>query len=98
MLGGGQVATALVACRRLGLRVALLGAVGGDEAGRVVLQGLRDEGVDVTGVRLLPTARTRCALVLVPPGGERAIVELRDPELSLEAAEIQAGEVSGARV
>src|SRR5579883_1581373 len=33
-LGGGQVATAMVAARRLGLRAALVGAVGADEPGR----------------------------------------------------------------
>lgn len=98
LLGGGQVATAMVACRRLGLSVALLGAVGGDEAGQRVLQGLRDEGVDTVGVRVLQTARTRCALVLVPPGGDRSIIELRDPELRLDPSEIQPAEVGAARV
>ncbi|HRI54964.1 MAG TPA: hypothetical protein PLW65_32725, partial [Pseudomonadota bacterium] len=33
-LGGGQVATAMVAARRLGLRTGLCGAVGGDATGR----------------------------------------------------------------
>ncbi|MCS6912246.1 MAG: carbohydrate kinase family protein [Myxococcales bacterium] len=98
LLGGGQVATAMVACRRLGLRAAFLGAVGGDEAGRIVLQGLRDEGVDTSAVRVLPTARTRCALVLVQPGGERTVIEQRDPELVLHAAEIQPAMVGCARV
>ena len=44
---GGQVATALVACQRLGLRARYIGKVGDDEAGRFQLQSLRDEPMAV---------------------------------------------------
>src|SRR5579862_6909755 len=47
-LGGGQVATAMVAAARLGLRAAYLGAVGDDLGGTLVLDGLSSEGVDVS--------------------------------------------------
>src|SRR5581483_5337644 len=63
-LGGGQVATALVACARLGRRAAFAGAVGTDDAGAQVLDGLRAENVDVSGARRVPGA-TRAALILV---------------------------------
>lgn len=81
-LGGGQVATAMAAARRLGLRAALCGTVGDDEAGRFALAGLRAEGVDVAGVRTL-SAATRQALIVVEPGGARTVLHLDDDRLTL---------------
>lgn len=98
VLGGGQVATAMVACRRLGLRAAFFGLVGGDEAGRQVLHGLRDEGVSTEQARVVPDARTRCALILVDGQGERSVVELRDPRLAFRDGEPDAREIAPARV
>ena len=42
---GGQVASAILGCARLGLRCAYLGAVGQDEAAGTVLAPLRRAGV-----------------------------------------------------
>src|SRR5689334_13470503 len=50
-LGGGQIATAMVACARLGLRAAFCGTVGDDLDGGDVVAGLSGEGVDVDGVQ-----------------------------------------------
>jgi sulfofructose kinase len=73
-LGGGQIATALVACARLGLRAAFRGRVGDDPDGREVLDGLAAEEVDVAGA-VVSKGGTRHALVLVDREGERAVVE-----------------------
>lgn len=81
---GGQVATALLACTRLGLRGALLGAVGDDPAADVALAPLAAAGVALSGVRVIAGARTRTAFItVVREGGERTIVWHRDPRLSL---------------
>src|SRR5438105_4540186 len=45
---GGQVATAMVACARLGLRACYIGRFGDDPHGAIGLDSLRREGVDVT--------------------------------------------------
>jgi sulfofructose kinase len=75
-MGGGQIATAMVACARLGLRAAFAGGVGDDEDGVELLEGLRDEGVDVAHARRLPGVTTRAALILVDErNGERAVIE-----------------------
>lgn len=74
-LGGGQIATAMVACARLGLRAAFLGTVGEDLDGNEVIAGLVGEGVDAAGVQRLPRAETRVALVLVDGTGERTVIE-----------------------
>ena len=44
--GGGPVATALVTLARLNVSVAMVGAVGDDEFGRQIREGLEDERVD----------------------------------------------------
>lgn len=80
---GGQVATALLACARLGLRCAFVGAVGEDAAAEESLAPLVAAGVDVSGVRHVPGARTQEALIWVEDeSGERTIVWDRDPALT----------------
>ncbi|HXX35050.1 MAG TPA: PfkB family carbohydrate kinase, partial [Thermodesulfobacteriota bacterium] len=46
--GGGQVATAVVALSRWGVRAKYIGKVGGDELGQFSLHSIRQEGVDVS--------------------------------------------------
>lgn len=74
--GGGPAATAAVALARLGVAAAFVGAVGDDEAGRFVAEGLAAEGVDVSELTVVPGARTAESTVLVTPDGARTIVHL----------------------
>lgn len=96
-LGGGQVATAMVAARRLGLRAGLCGAVGEDAAGRELLAELAAEGVELGGVAVCAQAQTRLALVLVDAHGDRRVLEWRHPRLQPRADEPTAADVSAAR-
>ena len=97
--GGGQVATALVACQRWGLRTSYVGAVGDDEAGRFQAASLREEGLDLSGLRVVPGAFTQLAVIIVESrSGERTILWRRDEKLrrapeSLPAEMIAAGRV-----
>jgi sugar/nucleoside kinase (ribokinase family) len=72
--GGGPAATAAVTLARLGVHAAFFGAVGDDEAGAFVRDGLAGEGVDVSGLAVVPGARTPQSVILVGPRGERSIV------------------------
>src|SRR5215469_6284281 len=54
---GGQVASAMVACSRLGLRAKYIGAVGDDERGRIQLESLRTSSLNIEHVQL----RANCA-------------------------------------
>ena len=97
-LPGGQVATAVLACARLGLRTAYVGAVGDDGAAEVVLEPLRRAGVDLSGVRTIPGARTRSALISVErQSGERHVRPRRDPRLVLAPEAIDAAQLAAAR-
>ncbi len=71
---GGKGANQAVAAARLGRRVAMVGAVGGDTAGTDLLAGLRTDLVDVSGVAVLDGVPTGVATIAVDAGGENSIV------------------------
>jgi len=71
--GGGTAATAAATLARLGVAVELVSAVGNDDAGRLLRDGLAHEGVDVSHVAVVEGATAR-STVLVTPDGSRAIV------------------------
>ncbi|WP_046862816.1 PfkB family carbohydrate kinase [Microvirga massiliensis] len=72
--GGGPAATAALAIARLGGRSSWWGRVGDDTAGRYLLDQLAHHGVDLSGVRTIPGARTVRATVIVDGAGERSIL------------------------
>ena len=89
MQGGGQVATAMVACARLGLNARYVGAVGDDPAGHYTIEELRSEAVDASEVRVVPGGRTRQAVVLVDgQSGERTVLWHADPSVVLHPDDV----------
>jgi ribokinase len=70
---GGKGANQALAARRLGADVALLAAVGEDEAAGEALALLSEDGVDLSGVRTVPEP-TGVALITVDDRGENTIV------------------------
>jgi sulfofructose kinase len=89
--GGGPAATAAVAIARLGGAASFVGAVGDDDAGDYVREGLMQEGVDISGLAVVPGATTAQSTILVGPSGARSIVHHPGnaslPELTVEGAE-----------
>lgn len=82
--GGGPAATGAVAAARLGARVAFIGTVGDDANGRAILEGLRDEGVDVSGVSVSRTQDSAASVVIVDrTRGTRAICNRPAPIIDL---------------
>jgi sulfofructose kinase len=97
-LPGGQIATAILGCARLGLRAAFAGTVGDDDDARVALAPLRAAGVDLSHVRARPGVPTQTAQIWIErASGERTIVWYRDPALALRADEVPADAIRGAR-
>ncbi|MGH2530753.1 MAG: carbohydrate kinase family protein [Thermomicrobiales bacterium] len=91
IFGGGPVATALVAARRLGWETALIARVGEDETGQEIIRGLATDGVDTELIAVDPAARGATSTILVDPAGARSI--LHDPGGQTDpviAAEIEA--------
>lgn len=71
---GGKGANQAVGAARLGSAVRLFAKVGDDPFGARLLQGLRDDGVDVEAVEVCARTPTGVALIWVDRQGENAIV------------------------
>ena len=96
---GRQVATALVACQRLGLQARYVGKVGDDEAGRFQLQSLREEGVDVEFTGVTRSAATQFGLIIVDQAtGERTVFWDRDSRLAVTPEELTPEVITSARI
>lgn len=63
--GGGPAATAAVVAARLGHRTAFVGSVGDDDEGERIVAGLQLEGIDTTGVVVVPGALSGASVVVV---------------------------------
>ncbi len=96
---GGQVASAIVGCARLGWRTAYIGRFGEDEPGRVGRRSLEDEGVDLQSAGVVPGGRTRTAVILVDHHtGSRTVLWDRDPRIALRAEDVPLDTVRASRV
>lgn len=94
--GGGPVATALVGLARLNVKAFLMGVVGHDEAGKAIIKGLEDEGVDVSGVKVRKDGESQRAFIIVNrKDGTRTIVWKRPTARMLTAREIDRARISG---
>ncbi len=71
--GGGPVATALVTLARLGVAVAIIGAVGRDDFGRRIRAELLAEKVDCRYLREQPGAVSQVAFIAVDAAAHRNI-------------------------
>lgn len=71
---GGIVSNTACAAARLGLRSAWAGTIGGDEYGRLILDGFEDFGVDTSLVSIEGELATDFTVILLDPSGERTIL------------------------
>jgi sulfofructose kinase len=96
---GGQVATAMVACSRLGLRTKYIGTVGDDERGRIQMESLRTSGIDIEHVRQRVGCPNQSAYIVVDGStGERTVFWHRPECLTISPAEIDTRQITGARL
>lgn len=68
---GGAVANTGLALKLLGADVELMGKVGDDEFGRIVLDRLRAYGVEEGSMIVSPDSGTSYSIVIAPPGTDR---------------------------
>lgn len=71
---GGKSANQAVAAARLGARVRMVGAVGDDPHGQMLLKSLEGHGVDTAHVASLSDTATGTAVITVSEDGENTIV------------------------
>lgn len=96
---GGQVATAIVSCAKLGLRSRYIGTIGDDLRGRIQWESLETTGVDVSGVIVREGCANQTAYILIDQRtGERTVLWQRPACLRLSPDDIKAEDVGSARM
>jgi len=97
--GGGQVATAMVALSRWGVKTKYIGKVGEDELGQFSLHSIRQEGVDVSSVTIERNTTNQFSMIIVDgPSGERTILWNRDERLMYREGELRKEEVCSGKL
>lgn len=88
---GGKGANQAVAAARLGAPVAMLGALGDDDAGRRLRAGLQADGIHVSALRTVPGGvPTGTAVITVADDGENCIVVIPGTNAHVAAADVDA--------
>ena len=86
---GGQVASALVACSRLGLRTKYIGSVGDDLRGRVQIESLQGTGINLDDLKVRAGCANQSAYIVIDRStGERTVLWRRDDCLKIRPEEI----------
>lgn len=93
---GGQVATAMIACQRWGLRTRYIGKLGDDVAGKVHGEEFARAGVE-TSVKIVAGCASAQSFVVVDPQGERTVLWHRDERLKLKPEELDRDSIVNAR-
>ena len=88
---GGKGANQAIAAARLGQRVAMIGRVGDDDAGRTLIDALRSEGVDVSTIVVDADGPSGAAFIPVAPDGENQIVVSPGANARLTHDDVDAG-------
>jgi sulfofructose kinase len=96
---GGQVASAMVACARLGLRAKYIGTIGDDERGRIQWESLQDTGINLDHVQRRAGCPNQSAYIIVDRStGERTVLWNRPDSLAIDPAEITPEQIVCARL
>jgi sulfofructose kinase len=98
MQAGGQIATALVTCQRLGLKARYIGKLGDDVGGRFQLASLRKEGLDIKHTRVARGTPNQLAYIIVDEAtGERTVFWDRHHRLAIMPSDLKPEVLRGAR-
>jgi sulfofructose kinase len=96
---GGQVASALAAAAKLGLRTKYIGTLGDDQRGRIQLDSLREAGMNLDDVEIRANCPNQSAYIVIDrASGERTVFWSRPDCLALDPRRITAGKIACARM
>ena len=84
---GGKGANQAVAAARLGAKVVMLGAVGKDQYGDCLLDSLKEDHIDTSGIKRVPTS-TGVALINVDQRGNNQIVVVPGANFEITEADL----------
>jgi sugar/nucleoside kinase (ribokinase family) len=98
-LPGGQIATAMATCARLGWRARYIGRFGSDDLGAISRDSLEREGVDISASATMAGITNQFAVILVDARtGERTVLWDRHPALNMEPADVPRDAVTSGRL
>lgn len=96
---GGQVASAMVTCAVLGLRVKYIGTVGDDKRADIQLASLHKSGINIDDVEIRRNCANQTAYILIDRStGERTVLWRRDDCLRLSPSAITPEKITSARL
>jgi sugar/nucleoside kinase (ribokinase family) len=92
---GGQVASAMVCCAKLGLRTKYIGTIGDDERGRIQWESLQGSGVNLDHVQRRENCPNQSAYILIDQTtGERTVFWSRPDCLRIDPEEITEAQIT----
>lgn len=96
---GGQVASAMVTCASLGMRVKYIGTVGDDDRGRIQMNSLLESGINLDHVHVRKGCANQSAYIVIDrTTGERTVLWRRPECLRMSPSEIQPEQITCARL
>jgi sulfofructose kinase len=94
---GGQVASAMVACRRWGLDTRYVGKIGDDPAGQFQVAEMQREDVEAHWIMASNCASQTAYILVDEPSGERTVLWKREPCVALRPEDLRREWIAGAR-
>ncbi len=96
---GGQVASAMVTCAKLGLRAKYIGTLGDDQRGVIQLESLRSSGVDLEDIEIRANCPNQSAYILIDrTTGERTVLWHREDCLRIDPDRLTGEKIACARL
>jgi len=96
---GGQVASAMVTCAKLGLRTKYIGTIGDDERGRVQMESLLGSDINLDHVQQRSGCPNQSAYIIIDQStGERTVFWQRPDCLKLDPGDINPEMITNSRL
>jgi len=86
---GGQVASAIVACRRWGLAARYVGKIGDDAAGQLQIDEMKREGVEAHWIVARDSMSQSSYILVDEQSGERTVLWKRDSSIALRPGDLR---------
>jgi len=100
LVPGGKGANQAYAIGKLGANVEMIGAVGEDEYGKILLENLNSVNVNTTGIIKINNANTGCAFIHVDRTGENSITAISgaNKEISIDLIDSNIDKIDNADI
>ena len=86
---GGQVASAIVACQRWGLRTRYVGKIGDDAAGNFQVREMAREGVEAHWINAANSSSQTSFILVDARTGERTVLWKRDSRIAIAPSDLR---------